>query len=128
MPTSLLAILMVVLGDLVVFSTLWSGHRLIAGLESDEYLDTILKNVSPSKTSVNDRQTYSFPKIWARAKMRWGCHWLGLLPPRPACFGHRPGSLAGEGTGPLAQGIIVWGRARALFWRCLRPAPSQAVK
>lgn len=57
MLTSLLAILTVTLVRLAVSWTLWSGHRMIAGLESNNYPDTILKDVSSSKTSVNDRQT-----------------------------------------------------------------------
>lgn len=117
---SLLAILMVMLSDLAVFRTLWSCHRMVTGLESNNYFDTILRDVSSSKTSVNDRQTYSFPKIWARTKMRWGCHWLGLLPPKPACFGLRPGRQW-EGAGPLSQGIIVWGRD----WVLSGPASAQ---
>lgn len=103
---------------------------MIAGLESDEYLDTILKDVSCSKTSVNDRQTYSFPKIWARAKMRWGCHWLGLLPPGLACFGLRLGRLAGGEGRSLGTGDHCMGKSRGpvCLWLCLRSAPSQAVK
>jgi hypothetical protein len=64
---------------LVVLLTLGRGHqrRII---------------ISPLTTSVNDRQ---------KEKMRCGCHWLGLVPPRRPALGLEGRSL---GAGDYCMG------------------------